>query len=92
MSEFKHAQGLRAKDKLTGFEGIITCRLDYLTGCNRYYLQPTEVRDGKPAEGAYFDEAQIEIIDSGVMPEDMQGDEKGACAPYPNSSTFSATR
>lgn len=37
---FKHKLGLKAKDKITGFEGIITARCEYLTGCNQYCLTP----------------------------------------------------
>ncbi len=44
---FKHQLGLEAKDKISGFVGIITARVDYLTGCNRYCLNPREIREGK---------------------------------------------
>lgn len=80
---FTHELGQRAKDKITGFEGILTARCEFLTGCNRYCIQPTELRDGKPIDSIYFDEAQIEIIGFGILPQEVQGDENGACSPDP---------
>lgn len=82
---FVHELGKRAKDKITGFSGILTSRCEFLTGCNRYCIQPTELKDSKPIESIYFDEAQIEIIsEKGISPSDVQGDDKGACSPDPS--------
>jgi len=81
--KFLHKLGVKAKDKITGFEGVITTRCEFLTGCNRYCLQPTELRDGKPIDSLYFDEAQIEVIGEGVKPESVQGKDRGACSPDP---------
>jgi hypothetical protein len=81
---FTHELGLRAKDKITGFEGIITSRCEFLTGCNRYCIQPTELKDGKPIDGIYFDEAQIMTMQVALQPSDVQGEKKGACSPNPN--------
>ena len=80
---FKHKLGKIGKDKITGFTGILTARCEFLTGCNRYCLQPQELREGKPIESIYFDEAQIEIISNGILPKDVQGDENGSCSPCP---------
>lgn len=80
---FTHELGVKAKDKITGFAGIITSRCEFLTGCNRYCIQPTDLRDGKPVESLYFDEAQIEVIGEGIDPSEVQGVEKGACSPDP---------
>lgn len=76
--------GQRAKDKITGFEGILTSRCEFLTGCNRYCIQPTELREGKPVDSLYFDEAQIEIVGEGISAENVQGEKKGACSPDPS--------
>lgn len=64
---FKHELGQQAQDLVTGFKGIIFSRSQYLTGCNRYGLQPTVGKDGKPAEALWFDENQIKIIGKGVV-------------------------
>lgn len=42
MGNFKHELGNKAKDKITGFSGILTARIEFLTGCNRYCIQPPE--------------------------------------------------
>lgn len=82
--KFQHDLGLEAKDKITGFKGIITSRVEFLTGCNRYCIQPQELKDGKRIESEYFDEAQIEILGPGINAKEVQGEEKGACSPNPN--------
>ena len=81
---FKHELGKKGKDKITGFEGILTSACQYLTGCNRYHIQPTTLqKDGQPIEGIYFDEAQIEILGEGILPSEVQGEDDGACSPDP---------
>jgi hypothetical protein len=81
--KFLHELGLTAKDKITGFSGIITVRCEFLTGCNRYCIQPVELKDGKPLDTIYFDEAQISIIGEGINAKDVTGEENGACSPDP---------
>ena len=63
---FKHELGKKAKDVVTGFKGIIISRSQYLTGCNRYGLQPKVNKEGKLSECLWFDENQIELIGKGV--------------------------
>lgn len=67
MTEFKHDLGKEAKDIVTGFKGIITCRSQYLTGCNRYGIQPKMDKKGDVPETRWYDENQIEIIGKGVV-------------------------
>lgn len=64
---YKHELGKEAKDIVTGFKGIITSRTEYLTGCNRYGLQPKANKEGKTDDPKWFDENQIEIIGKGVV-------------------------
>lgn len=75
--------GKRAKDKISGFEGIITARVEFLTGCNRYAITPTALHDGMPLDSLYFDEGQVEVLGDGISAEQVQGKEKGACSPNP---------
>jgi hypothetical protein len=51
--------GKKAKDTVTGFEGIATARFTYLNGCVRIELQPP-VKDGKMVDAAVFDERGLE--------------------------------
>lgn len=53
--------GVKAKDKITGFEGTVTGRCEYLTGCNQVLIVPKS-KDGKAAEGAWFDEQRVEVL------------------------------
>jgi len=59
--KFEHKLGLKAKDKITGFQGIIIGRTQWLTGCNTYTLKPRVDKDGKDCESCHFDEDVIEI-------------------------------
>ena len=64
---FKFELGSRAKDKITGFEGIIIYRTQWINNCNVYGLKPTKLRDDKPIDSCQFDEPQIEIIEKEVI-------------------------
>lgn len=68
--------GKEAKDKITGFEGIITAKVIYLYGCNQYGISPKAV-DGKILDTNFFDEGRIEIIGSGVAPEEVKVEKNG---------------
>ena len=81
---FIHELGKKGKDKITGFTGILTARCEFLTGCNRYCIQPQELKDGKPIDSIYFDEAQIQIISDGISEKEVQGEKKGACSADPS--------
>jgi hypothetical protein len=84
MENFKHELGKRAKDKITGFEGILMARCQYLTGCSRYCIQPTELKDSRPVDSMYFDEDMIEIISEGILAKEVTGKRNGACCPDPH--------
>lgn len=70
--------GKKAKDKVTGFKGIITARIDYMYGCAQYCLTPEIDKEGKKKEGEWFDEGRIEIIGKGINPDSVKA-EKGGC-------------
>lgn len=74
---FKHELGMKARDKVTGFEGIITGRIEYLFGCNQYGLTPKIRDDGKPEDTHFFDEGRVEILGPGVSPEEVQVEKAG---------------
>ena len=77
--------GSEVREKITGFKGIVTAHCEYLTGCDRYCVQPTELLNGAPQDSIYFDEGQLEVVGVGIAPETVQTKEKGACAPNPTS-------
>lgn len=77
MSKFLHPLGVKAKDKITGFQGIIIGRGDYLTGCNTYGLKPQVDKEGKTRKAEWFDEGSIEVIGKGIKAENVAAPKKG---------------
>ncbi len=59
--------GDRAKDVISGLKGIVVGRTEWLYGCARIGLQPEELKDGKPVETQWFDEAQVGVVKRGVI-------------------------
>lgn len=57
-----------AKDKLTGFEGVVTTVQRHLTGCNTMWLTSRTLTtpEGKAIERA-FDVLRLELIESQVV-------------------------
>lgn len=82
--EFKYELGSRAKDKITGFEGIIMCRAQWLNNCNVYGIKPTKLRDDKPIEMSHFDEPEIEIIEEKVVKPERTTGGPAQAIPHPN--------
>lgn len=54
--------GSKVRDPLTGLTGIAVVRSEWLWGCIRIGLQPSEIKDGKPVEETWFDENRLEIV------------------------------
>lgn len=54
--------GRTAKDKISGFEGVITARCEYLYGVPRIQLTGKSV-DSKEPMGYWVDEPQLEFTD-----------------------------
>lgn len=69
--------GKQAKDKVTGFEGILTSKHHYLTGCNQYAIQPRVDEKGIIPEPRYFDEGRIEITGAGIDIQSVLATENG---------------
>ena len=61
---FKFELGTTVKDTITGFEGLVTRRTQWLNNCNTYGVQPRELdKDGKIRECGNFDEPQLELVE-----------------------------
>lgn len=75
--------GVEAKDKVTGFTGIVTGKCQYMYGCTQYCLVPSVDKDGKIVDGSWFDEGRIEVLGHGIKPEDVKGEKNGG----PNRDT-----
>lgn len=70
--------GQKAKDKITDFEGILTARHQYITGCDQYSLSPQGVDEKNQLKETYsFDEGRIEILGTGINPEEIKTEKPG---------------
>jgi hypothetical protein len=78
--------GLKAKDKITGFEGILTARHQYITGCDQYTITPERDDKGDLQNSYQFDEGRIETSGTGVEIKDVQSETKGG-PQHPSLST-----
>lgn len=58
--------GNRVRDKITGFHGIATSRVEYLHGCVQYGVTPQVGTDGKAVDTCYYDAPRLEYVDDGV--------------------------
>lgn len=68
--------GDKVKDIVTGFEGILIGKTDFLNGCTRWGVQSDTLKDGLPTEAQWFDEPQLELVEAGKVssgPKDTGG-------------------
>ena len=66
--------GKKGRDKVTGFEGIITGKVSYLFGREMYVLDPSSVTGRRLPESEWFDKDRIEIIGDGISPEEVHSE------------------
>jgi|GEM_PF-2818210 len=73
--------GKLGKDKITNFEGIIVAHITHLFGCATLGLAPQKTKDdGNLLSTQYFDIGRVEIIGSGITPEEVAApDGKTGC-------------
>jgi hypothetical protein len=56
------ALGSKAKDVVSGLEGIVVAEYKFLHGCTRYAIQPPVDSEGKMPDILTFDEPQIKVL------------------------------
>lgn len=82
------ALGDRARDSITGFEGIIVARSTYLFGCVQVCLSPKVGEDGAHREAHWFDEPRLLLVERvAITPEDVSGPAPGGPPRGPVKST-----
>jgi hypothetical protein len=52
--------GKTYKDKITGFSGVATGHVRYITGCNQVLLAPPVDNEGKLRDSQWFDEQRLD--------------------------------
>ena len=60
------ALGDKARDRISGFEGIATARTEFLNGCVRISLSPTVDEKGNAREDRWYDIEQVEVLERAV--------------------------
>jgi hypothetical protein len=80
--DFVFQLGSQVRDTLTGFEGVVVCRAQWLNNCNTYSVKPRKLKDGIPQESHSFDEPQLELVEASVM--SSKRDTGGPERPMPN--------
>lgn len=60
--------GDKARDSVSGFEGTVIARTEWLYGCVRYALQPNKLKDGLPIEERWFDQAALQLVQETEQP------------------------
>ena len=54
--------GDKVRDTVTGYEGVITGVVDYLTGCRQCLLTAKVKKDGTIPEGRWFDIDRLQVL------------------------------
>lgn len=81
--DFRFKLGRIAKDKVTGFTGVIMGRSEYFTGCNHYALVSEKLTsEGKPMDWEWFDETRLVLIGNVQIKPELR-DGKGTSGPMP---------
>lgn len=57
--------GNKVRDKVTGYEGVATARVEYLNGCVQFCVKPKVGSDGKMPDPEYIDVQQLEVVSQG---------------------------
>lgn len=75
--------GTKVRDKVSGFVGIATARVQYLNGCVQYCVRPRVGHDNKVIDPEYIDVQQLEIVEEGTLtyelPSEMTGGPQRDC-------------
>ncbi len=56
--------GKTVTDKITGFKGVVTGTVQYITGCNQVLVAPRAKDDGAHVESHWVDEQRVVVDDT----------------------------
>ena len=80
MSKFLYEHGDTIADIITGFEGVVTGRADYITGCNQYSVTAKSEKTGKQEHGhMWLDENRVRLntrVDRVSLPSAIDQDQE----------------
>lgn len=55
------------RDTVTGFQGTVTAKGEYLNGCIQFCVLPPMAADGKMPEGQWIDWQRLEVVADGIQ-------------------------
>ncbi len=72
-----------AKDKISGFEGVVVAITEWLHACKRITLQPKDIQEktGQPVDNFTFDLPQLEMVNKGGYKQPKKKKEKKTGGP-----------
>lgn len=78
--KLKFKLGEKCKDTISGYEGTVVARFEYLNGCVRYELQGRNEKPTDEPKSFIFDEDQLEKLKA---PKKARGSRTGGPMPTP---------
>lgn len=60
--------GDTVRDTVTGHEGVVTGRTEWLTGCATISIQSAAVHDKMPVDAFWVDEVRVELVKPAKKP------------------------
>jgi len=58
--------GRKVKDRITGFSGVVTGVVFYISGCHQALVAPGVDKDGKVQDSHWFDVQRLEVDEFGA--------------------------
>jgi hypothetical protein len=88
---FKFSNGDPVIEKVTGFKGIITGTVYYLTGCNQYLVTAKAKDEHSEAKAVWYDEGRLTLNDAEkpVRADEVEAEDNG-CDMLPRVGTKGA--
>ena len=65
---FEFENGELVREKITGFEGIITGTVFYITGCNQYLVSAASKNNTSTPKAIWYDEGRLERVETEFDP------------------------
>ena len=80
--------GIKVKDVVTEFTGMVIGRVEYVTGCAQYLVAPKAGADGSFKEAVWLDEVRLERIGEEELVLDGYKVVSEPAGPQRNNPTF----
>ena len=74
---FAIERGVTVRDQITGLEGVVVARAQWLNGCIRYAIQPVQLDGGKMMDEVWLDEGRVDVVGSAGQRADGTGSPGG---------------